>query len=187
MKTFLVICATTALMMPALTGCHGKTVSESRAMTEDWGLVAVRESKDVNGVKSKIDLQITHFAARTPPTGQTVTAAYFVVENKGPQADRLVSASCACAASSTLHIVVKANGMSMMQDAPDGFALPPGQALTFAPGGNHIMLSGLKSVLKNGDKIDVVLTFAKAGPIVVHMPIKDAPGMSDDAMSGMKM
>ncbi len=179
--------ALAALMTLTLTGCHGRTVSKSHVMTEDWGLVAVREAKDVNGVKSKIDLEITRFAARTPPAGQTVTAAYFIVENKGSEADRLLSASCSCATLATMHTVTKTNGMSMMQDTPEGFALPPGQTLTFAPGGNHVMLSGLKSVLKSGDKIDIVLAFAKAGPIVVHMPIEDAPGVSDDNMSGMKM
>jgi copper(I)-binding protein len=79
--------------------------------------------------------------------------------------------------------------MASMNEVPDGFALPAGKTLVFAPGGNHIMLTGLTGALKEGDFADIVLTFAKAGPVTLHMPVRDAP-FSDDsagAMSGMKM
>jgi hypothetical protein len=76
-----------------------------------------------------------------------------------------------------------------MQDVADGFPLPAGQSLVFKPGGNHVMLMGLTGTLKEGDAVDLVLTFAKAGPVTLHVTVRDAP-LSDDsaaAMSGMKM
>ena len=109
--------------------------------------------------------------------------------NTGPNADRLLSASCTCAASAMLHTTKRVNGMVEMDEA-DGFALPAGQSLVFAPGGNHIMLMGVTGAPKEGDFEDIVLTFAKAGPVKLHVPVRDAPFADDysgGAMSGMKM
>ena len=42
--------------------------------------------------------------------------------------------------------------------------IEPGKPVTLAPGGYHIMLSGLKRSLKQGDSFPITLSFAKAGP-----------------------
>lgn len=171
-----------------LAGCHySETASEK--ITSDGAVTHIVKSTDVNGVQSKIELKLTRFAVRTPPNGQASTAAYFTVTNTGSGADRLQSVSCACAQSAMLHTTTRVNGMVSMTDTPDGFALPAGQTLVFKPGGNHVMLMGLTGTLKEGDSVDLILTFAKAGPVTLHVPVRDAP-LSDDssaAMSGMKM
>ena len=171
-----------------LGGCHySETASEK--ITSDGAVTHISKSTDINGIQSKIELELTRFAMRTPPGGQATTAAYVTVTNKGSSADRLVSVSCACAASAMFHTTTHVNGMTGMADAPDGFPLPAGQTVVFAPGGNHIMLMGLTCAPKEGDFVDIVLTFAKAGPVTLHMPVRDAPLSDDsaDAMSGMKM
>jgi len=171
-----------------LAGCHySETASEK--ITSDGAVTHVSKSVDANGATSTIDLELARFAMRTPPGGQTTTAAYVTVTNKGPSADRLVSVSCTCAQSAMFHTTTHTNGMVGMADMADGFALPAGQTLVFAPGGNHIMLMGVTGTPKEGDFADIVLTFAKAGPVTLHMPVRDAP-LSDDsagAVSGMKM
>ena len=86
-----------------------------------------------------------------------------------------------------LHTTTHNNGMVGMNET-DGFALPAGQTLVFKPGGDHIMLMGVTGAPKEGDFEDIVLTFAKAGPVTLHMPVRDAPlsDNSSDGMSGMK-
>ena len=171
----------------ALTACSGEKTEKSEQTTD--GKTTVSSTVDVNGQVTKSALAFSAYAMRTPPGGQTMTAAYFTVRNTGSSADRLVSVSCACAASAMMHTTTRTNGMVGMTEAPDGFALPAGKTLVFAPGGNHVMLSGLTGALKEGDVVNVVLTFAKAGPITLHVPVRDAP-LSDDssaAMTGMKM
>jgi copper(I)-binding protein len=170
-----------------LAGCHySETASEK--ITSDGAVTHIVKSTNVNGVQSKIELEVTRFAMRTPPNGQTTTAAYFTVTNKGSSADRLTGVSCACAQSAMLHTTTHDNGMTGMAKA-EAFPLPAGQSLVFAPGGNHVMLMGVTAGLKEGDYVDLVLTFAKAGPVTLHMPVRDAPLRNDssDAMSGMKM
>jgi len=172
-----------------LAGCYNHGSTSSQAITRNDKSLRIQKSSDADGVKSETDLAFTRFALRTPPNGQTTTAAYFTVTNNGPAADRLTGVSCACAQSAMFHTTTHANGMAGMADAPDGFALPAGQTLVFAPGGNHVMLTGITGALKEGDFVDLILTFAKAGPVTLHMPVRDAP-LSDDssaAMSGMKM
>lgn len=55
-----------------------------------------------------------------------------------------------------------------MLHVPEGFAVPALGFHTLARGGDHVMLMGLKSALKNGDVIDLTLTFEKAGAVAVQ-------------------
>ncbi len=182
MKTFWPL-----LFVLPLVACHAETTEGT--MSSSGGNVTVSSTVDINGKVTKSAMAFTAFAMRTPANGQTMSAAYFTVTNTGSSADRLVSVSCACAASAMFHTTTHTNGMVEMNEAPDGFALPAGQTLVFKPGGNHIMLTGVTGAPKEGDFENIVLTFAKAGPVTLHMPVRDAPLSNDStsAMSGMKM
>ncbi len=173
-----------------LAGCHySETASEK--ITSDGAVTHISKSVDANGVKSTSKLELTRFAMRTPANGQTMAAAYFTVKNTGNAADRLQSVSCTCAAGAMFHVTTHKNGMVEMDEAPDGFPLPAGQTLVFAPGGNHIMLTGVTGAPKEGDTVDIVLTFAKAGPVTLHVPVRDTVTADNPSgsgtMSGMKM
>jgi len=174
------------LLVLPLVACHAETTEGTTSSS--GGDVTVSTTVDINGKVTRSALAFTAFALRTPAGGQTTAAAYVTVANKGDSADRLVSVSCTCASGAMFHTTTHINGMVGMAVA-NGFALPAGQTLVFAPGGNHIMLTGLTVAPKEGDYENIVLTFAKAGPVTLRMPVRDAP-LSDDsagAMSGMKM
>ena len=53
--------------------------------------------------------------------------------------------------------------------------LPPGQAVTLKPGGEHIMLMGLNGPLREGQSFPLTLTFEKAGAREVTVAI-EKPG-----------
>ncbi len=83
------------------------------------------------------------------------------------------------------------NGSVMeMAEAPNGFVIKPGETLVFKPGGNHIMLAGLKTHPQEGDTQKLTLVFEKAGSIDIVLPVSNTPlaakGTSD-SMAGMKM
>ena len=65
----------------------------------------------------------------------------------------------------------------------------PGKPVTLAPGGYHIMLTGLKQALKQGDSFPVTLSFAKAGQVTATATVEKAgatmPSMDHGNMSGM--
>ncbi len=179
MKRLILLAA--ALM---LTACHGEKVEKSEQTS--GGKTTVSSTVDVNGQVTKSALAFSAYVLRAPANGQTTAAAYVTVKNNGQSADRLVSVSCTCATSAMFHSTSHSNGMAEMNQVADGFALPAGQTLAFAPGGNHIMLMGVTGAPKEGDTVDIVLTFAKAGPVTLHVPVRDTVLAGDD-MSGMKM
>ncbi|MBW8880603.1 MAG: copper chaperone PCu(A)C, partial [Asticcacaulis sp.] len=118
------------------------------------------------------------------------TAAYVTIKNGGELPDRLVSAHCDCAGTATLHEMVMKGDAMDMREPEGGFTIAPGQTLTFAPGGNHIMLSDLTNRPAEGQIVNLTLTFEKAGPVTLAMPVSNTPLARKDASDGhdhMKM
>lgn len=111
----------------------------------------------------KLTLSALHVRA---PIGKVKnTAAYLTVTNPTGEADRLVSVSCACAGKAEMHDMSTTMGVMRMRKAPFGFEVPAGGELVLAPNGKHVMLMGLKQPLKDGERVDLVLEFAKAGKV----------------------
>lgn len=124
-------------------------------------------------------LTLSKLHVRAPLGAAKGTAAYVVIANPTAQADRLVSASCACAASTTLHDMRVESGIMKMRAAPNGFEVPANGVLALKPGGRHVMLTGLTKPLKDGDRVNLVLTFAKAGRIEADFHVTTKPGGED--------
>lgn len=130
---------------------------------------------DVSGVMTASQLVMTDYAMRAALGNNPATAAYVKIENKGTTADRLVSAHCDCAGTATLHEMVMKGDAMEMSEPEGGFPIAPGQTLTFAPGGNHIMLTPLTTRPTEGQIVNVTLTFEKAGPVTLSMPVSNTP------------
>lgn len=64
------------------------------------------------------------------------------------------------------------SGMMTMQPV-ERILLPAGTTVQLKPGGYHIMLLGLVQPLKVGDEVEVTLTFEKAQPQTVKVPVKE--------------
>jgi periplasmic copper chaperone A len=105
------------------------------------------------------------------------TAAYLTVANSGAKSDQLLSASCACAATVEAHATMNHNNMmSMMPVRP--LVIAPHASLTFKPGGLHLMVTGLKAPLVDGQVQEMTLRFEHAGAIKVPFKVQariDAP------------
>ena len=66
------------------------------------------------------------------------------------------------------------SGMGAMTMRPvDGIELPAGESVELKPGGYHVMLLDLAEPLKAGDTIEVTLTFEKADPMTIKVPVRD--------------
>lgn len=110
------------------------------------------------------DLLLTGLWSRATPSGAKVAAAYLTIENKGATADRLVGATSPVA-KAEVHEMTMANGVMTMRPVEAGLAIAPGQKVTLAPNGYHLMLTDLTTPLKQGDTLHVTLTFEKAGSV----------------------
>ena len=49
----------------------------------------------------------------------------------------------------------------------DGVEIPPGGEVGFEPGGLHVMLTGLRGPLEEGDHVEVELRFERAGTVTL--------------------
>lgn len=112
---------------------------------------------------------------RLPPNGTSMAAGYVDVVNGGKQADRLVGAACACAARVTIHEMSTTGGVMRMREAAGGLTVQPAGELRLQPGGDHLMLMGLKAPLKAGERLPLTLEFARSGKMTVEAEVRTAP------------
>ncbi len=98
-------------------------------------------------------------------------AAYLSIENQGREADRLTGVASPAAEAAEIHEMKMDGAIMRMRQLP-GIDLPAGGKTALEPGGNHIMLIGLKAPLKEGDKFPLTLTFAKAGKVEVEVIVQ---------------
>lgn len=110
------------------------------------------------------------------------TAAYFVVKNNGRKADRLLGAACACAARADLHTTVQAGAVARMRPLA-GVVVPAGGQTAFAPGGDHLMLTGVKRPIAPGAVVTLTLRFERAG--LVTAPFR-ATARVEEALAGAR-
>lgn len=109
-------------------------------------------------------------------------AVFFEIENHQDVDDRLMSVTTDVADKAELHTHKEEGGVMKMMHVPEGFAVPALGFHSLARGGDHVMLMGLKSELKNGDVIDLTLTFERAGDVPVQAVIDNDRTPEDGAM-----
>ncbi len=99
-------------------------------------------------------------------------AGYFTIDNQGNSADVLLSASSPAASSVELHETMPGmSGMVGMESVAQ-VVCPAGTTVTFAPGGYHLMISGLRAALHAGDSLELDLVFEHAGRITVQAAVR---------------
>ncbi|WP_041761622.1 copper chaperone PCu(A)C [Brevundimonas subvibrioides] len=113
---------------------------------------------------------------RPTPNGRDVTGCYLTLT--ASQADRLISVGSPVSGLAQIHEMKTENGMMMMGELKDGLALPAGEAVSLAPGGNHIMLLQLKQPLAAGEQVPLTLTFEHAQPVGVRAAVGQPPAAS---------
>lgn len=111
-------------------------------------------------------------AAAAHGQGQAANGAvYMTIVNQGSQPDAVVSATSDSAKLVELHETKSKGGVMTMRPLPR-FPLPPGGNVEMKPGGYHVMLLGLTRDLNQGDTVKVTLTFEKAAPLTVEVPVR---------------
>jgi periplasmic copper chaperone A len=116
-------------------------------------------------------LSITQPWARATPKGADTAAGYLTIKNNGTTPDRLVSVTFSDSSMAQVHQMSMDNGVMKMREVPDGLEIKPGESVTLAPGGFHVMFMGLKAPLVKGQSVSGTLTFEKAGTINVEFQV----------------
>ncbi|ONF95087.1 copper chaperone PCu(A)C [Sphingomonas jeddahensis] len=119
-------------------------------------------------------LTVTSPWSRATAPRATVGAGFLTIRNGDAQADRLVSVTSPRAERVEIHAMSMKNGVMRMRPLANGVTVPPQRATTLAPGGNHLMLMGLKAPLKAGERVPVTLRFARAGLVTTQLVVGSA-------------
>jgi len=115
------------------------------------------------------------YASATMP-GATVGAAYMQVTNTGRNQIVLVSASTPVAAKVEFHAMAMDGNIMRMREITGGIPIPPGGSANFVPGGNHLMLVGLRQRLAPGSSIPLTLTLNGAPQVTLQVPVQAGGG-----------
>ncbi|CAO4168197.1 copper chaperone PCu(A)C [Methylorubrum aminovorans] len=117
-------------------------------------------------------LKIGHPWSRATPGGAKVAGGYLTVTNTGTEPDRLTDGMIEAAGRGELHTMSMEGGVMKMAPLADGLAIPPGQTVTLAPSGHHLMFLDLKAPLKKGERVKGTLTFERAGRVPVEFAVE---------------
>ncbi len=120
---------------------------------------------------------ITDAQVRAPMGGQDMTAAYLMITNPDNKSDALIGVTSTIAHTAELHDVKTTNGIKRMFEIKK-VPIPAGKMAHFMPGGQHIMLFDLKTPLKIGDTVPLILTFKRAGAIPVAAKVVARPAVA---------
>jgi copper(I)-binding protein len=121
-----------------------------------------------------------HDATIDWPANPKTAAVRMVVDNGTGTDDTLVSVSSPIAARTTIHRTETDDaGRSTMTEQED-LPVPADSEVTFAPGGLHVMLTGITKDLQVGDEVALTLTFEHAGPVEATAEVVEPGSVGDD-------
>ena len=123
-------------------------------------------------------IQVSGAICRPTPVGRQTTGCYLTLT--AATADRLASVASPDANLVQIHESRIESNMMMMRELREGLPLPAGQAVALAPGGNHLMLLGVKQPLVVGDTVALTLTFATSAPVEVTATVGQPTATESD-------
>ncbi len=139
-------------------------------------LSCVSEAVLADGIPIKVE---NAWLQAVPPVAEA-TAAYMRIRNLGQSPLKLIGASSPIAAKIEPMITTRQerNGQEVMgMKSVDHLEIPAGGLLELKPGGNHLMVMGLTSHPKEGERVKLILRFAPGDQrLDVEIPVfKEEP------------
>jgi copper(I)-binding protein len=160
----LTVAALSIVSVSGLAACGGDTESVDTTVAADSSMPA------------KPEITVTGQWARQSPMATDMGAAYLTINTNID--DELVGAmvDTSIAAMTEVHETVMGDGDSMKMQEVDKIEIVAGTPTELKPGGYHVMLMNLVKPLELGTEVSVTLKFAKAGDLVVTVPVlEEAP------------
>jgi periplasmic copper chaperone A len=103
--------------------------------------------------------------------GESEPAAFMTIHNCGNEDDALVKAASNLGGTTTLMSSGVKDGKFAMSDVTQ-VAIPAGKKVEFKSNSYHVMFKGPAQTIKDGDRVELTLSFQKAGDIQVTSRVK---------------
>jgi len=125
--------------------------------------------------------------SRATPKGAITGAGYMTITNRGTTPDRVSCVSSDASAQCQIHSMTMEGGVMKMRPVEGGLEIKPGETVTLAPVGFHMMLVKLKHPLEAGQTVKATLKFDKAGTVDVDYPVMALGASAPGGAGGMNM
>jgi copper(I)-binding protein len=110
--------------------------------------------------------------SRATPNGAPVAGGYLRITNNGSSTDRLLGGTTPAGTAIQVHEMTMKDGVMMMREIVGGLEIAAGSSVELKPGGNHLMIIGLKQNLREGDHLPITLMFEKAGKVDFDLSVR---------------
>jgi periplasmic copper chaperone A len=120
---------------------------------------------------SDMDISISDDWLAATPAGARVAAGYLTIVNAASAPDRLVAASSPRAARVEVHEMVMEDQMMRMRRVT-ALDVPAGGSVSLKPGGLHLMFMGVERSFREGERVQVTLTFQNAGTVTRSVEVR---------------
>jgi copper(I)-binding protein len=121
------------------------------------------------GAETKIN--ISHPWIREAHPNAEVLAGYMEINNQSPHSQILVGARSVDFKSVMLHQSITKEGMTHMNHAKK-IEIKAGTTLQFSQSGFHLMLMNPKKIIKQGDKIQILLEFGDGRVLAIDFTVR---------------
>jgi copper(I)-binding protein len=126
---------------------------------------------------SVIDLSVTDPWSRQPAAGQPNAAVYMIVSNPTGTDITILNVSSPVTERVELHeSVTNDNGTVRMQRITAGVIVPAGGAVSFEPGGAHVMMRDIDSTTYPTDNVEVTLETDRGDSITFNAEVRTLDG-----------
>ncbi len=109
--------------------------------------------------------------SRPTPPAAGAAAGDLTIDNRRPRPARRIGVPTPVAAEAQIHETLSVDGAMRMREV-DGLEMAPGATVRIAPGGMHVMLSGLRAPLEAGATFPLTLRFREAGARTVTVTVR---------------
>lgn len=147
------------------------TASKAKSGTALAALLLLSCSQSAGGTP---DIEVKDAWARATTAGKSATAAYLTITNRGTADDALLAVTSA-SGTAQVHSTSTDGGIMRMRPL-ERLPVPSGETVKLAPGGTHVMLTGLKAPLAAGDRVEMTLRFERSGERIVAAAVQSASG-----------
>ena len=122
-------------------------------------------------------LEVRDAWVRATSAARTVSSAYFRIDNHTGAPVALLKVAVDGARNAELHAVVEVNGRTMMQPL-ERLSIPARGSVTLAPGGTHLMVTGVTRPFRAGSHVRLTLTFDGRRTRTVQAIVRPLDAMS---------
>jgi len=117
-------------------------------------------------------LMVSGAHVRALPPSSEVTSGYLTLTNHGDEAVEIIGATSSVAKAVEFHEMSMHDGM-MKMGRMDKVVAPAHGSLEFAPGGKHLMLTGLKHPLRAGETVIIELKLSDQSTLSIDAEVRD--------------